>query len=837
MKDKIKKVLTITDKKERERAVYLLSFLLPLIMIVAILISKHVFPFGNKCILRTDFYHQYLPFHAELQNKLKNFESLFYTFKVGLGTNFITLFAYYLACPFNILLLLVGDNFVLEFITVVLTIKIALAGLTMSYYIVKRYNTSSFIVIFFSIFYAMSGYVGAYYWNIMWMDNIVLFPLLMLGFENVQNSKKPYLYIITLGLSILCNYYIGAITCFFLIIYFIFYNVLKEKKIKEIGINLLKTGIYSLIGVMISAILLSPIIFAFKTTASSDSSFPSKIKEYFTIIEVIGRHLPFTTVENGIENWPNLYSGVACFPLLTMYFLSKKYKTREKICYATLFMFFIATFSINVLDYIFHVFKYPNSLPCRHSFIYTFLLLTIAIKPLLKFDSVKVKDITLSFAIPVCLFIITEKMMKNEKVGFYSVYAAIIIMLVYLIIFLKYKNKKTDKNILLYVTVIFVCFEAFMNMYQTSISTITREDYMKNTQNIKAITAGIKQITNDFYRVERVDMKTKDDGAFMHFPSSSIFSSSAYADGTAFYKKVGMEASTNAYSITGSTPFMDSLLSVKYKVFEKEEENAKALNLREIANDGTVYMYQNIDTLPLSFVLTDDFLTNYDMSSGNPATVQNNFSRTLKLGTVLNKKNVEIAGTSANFKVEEEGDYYAFVRDKGIKEVTVNYPTTSKSFKNLNRGYLIELGYLDKDVEMGFRNDTNEDQLLIEVFRFNYETLNKVVKAINENAKFTIKSYREDRINYTMDVSKKGVCTVSLPYDEGFTVLVDGKKVEKKKVMDFMLGFDIDTGTHDIVITYIPKGFMLGAILSAVGILLLIAMAIIDKSKILKKQS
>ena len=114
MKSKINKVLTITDKKEKERAVFLLSFLLPLIMVVAILISKHVFPFGEKCILRTDFYHQYLPFHAELQNKLKNFESLFYTYKVGLGTNFITLFAYYLACPLNILLILVGDNFVLS---------------------------------------------------------------------------------------------------------------------------------------------------------------------------------------------------------------------------------------------------------------------------------------------------------------------------------------------------------------------------------------------------------------------------------------------------------------------------------------------------------------------------------------------------------------------------------------------------------------------------------------------------------------------------------------------------------------------------------------------------
>ena len=108
MRNRINKAINIIDKKEKERAIFFLSFLLPLIMIGAILISKHVYPFGDRCILRTDFYHQYLPFHAELQNKLKHFESLFYTFKVGLGTSFITLLAYYLVCPFNILLLIVG---------------------------------------------------------------------------------------------------------------------------------------------------------------------------------------------------------------------------------------------------------------------------------------------------------------------------------------------------------------------------------------------------------------------------------------------------------------------------------------------------------------------------------------------------------------------------------------------------------------------------------------------------------------------------------------------------------------------------------------------------------
>ena len=833
---KVNKTLEVSDKKEQEKAVYLLSFLLPFIMMVAILISKHVFPFGDKCILRTDFYHQYLPFHAELNNKLRNFESLFYTFKVGLGTNFITLLAYYLASPFNIILLLVSENYVLEYITVMVVLKIALAGLTMSYYLVKRYNTSSFVVIFFAIFYAMSGYIGAYYWNVMWLDNIVLFPLLIYGFENIQNGKKPFLYIITLGLSILCNYYIGTITCFFFVVYFIFYNVLKEKKPKEIGINFIKTGIYSAMGVMFSAILLIPVFYAFKTTASSDSTFPKSAREYFTIIEAIGRHLPFTTIENGIENWPNLYSGVACFPLITMYFLSKKYKLREKICYATLLLFFIASFSINVMDYIWHVFKYPNSLPCRQSFIYTFILLTLCIKPLLKFKSITIDDITKSFTIPVIILIIVEKTILNKKVGFYSVYAALIIMLVYLILFLRYKSKKSNKNILLYVIIIFVSFEAFINMYQTSISTINKPDYMKNTDIIKAMTKNIKTMNDDFYRVERAEMRTKDDGAFMHFPSSSIFSSSAYSAGSDFYKNVGMEASTNAYSITGSTPFADTLLAVKYKIYEKEIDHADVLNLRLLEKDEEkkVYMFQNIYTLPFSYMLTEKFLEDYDRSSGNPATVQNNFSRTLNLGTVLNKKTVEISGTNATFKADEEGDYYVFVRDKGIKEVTVTYPTTSKQFKNLNRGFFIELGYLDKGVEMKFRNDTNSDDLLIEVFRFNFDTLKKIVEKINSYADYKMISFKEDRINYTMNVKEEGKCIVTLPYDKGFKVMIDGKEVESEAIFDFFLGFKLEKGEHNILITYVPSGFKMGLLITFIGIISLISLYILDKKKVIK---
>ncbi|MBQ7743556.1 MAG: YfhO family protein [Lachnospiraceae bacterium] len=831
MLKKLDKYIKSFSKSEKEKTIFLLSFLLPFVMLIIIMIAKQVYPFGNKCILRTDFYHQYLPFYSELKYKLTHFRSFLYTYDVGLGTNFVTLYAYYLSCPFNILLFLVPQNFVLEFMTLMIVIKISLAGLTMSYYLVRRYKSDNYVIVVFAVLYAMSGYIGAYYWNIMWLDNIVLFPLLMLGTENVYNGKKPYLYIIILALSILCNYYIGVITCIFLIVYFVFYNILKNYDLKRFFKNFLLIAIYSIIAVLISAVLLLPVIMAFGTTASSGGTFPTEAREYFSFAKALGRHLVLSKSENGIEYWPNIYSGVICLPLLVLYFSSKKFKLKEKICYAILLLFFLASFSINILDYVWHVLKYPNSLPCRQSFIYTFILLTICIKPLLKYKNLKVKDLAYSFVGVIAGIVLLESALLSDKVEFYSIYVSIIFLLIYFVILIRLSSKKSRKVVVTGLLLIFISVETFVNMYQTSIYTITRGDYMQNVSDIRTIVKNLKTKTNDFYRIERVDMKAKDDGAFINFPSSSIFSSSSYKSGSDFYKQYGMEASTNAYSITGSTPFMDSILSVKYKVFENEFTDAADLNLRAIDKVGDVSMYQNIDTMPLSYMLDREFLANYDTTSGNPATIQNNFARTLGLDVMLVKNDIAINGIKAFFNVKESGDYYAFIRDKSIKEVTVSYATTSKQFKNMNRGYFIELGYLKAGSDIEFRNDTNEKDILMEVFRFDYDAFKNVINELKSYSDFHINDYTDSHISYSIDVKKDGKCVISLPYDEGFRVKVDGKEVKTEPVLNFLIGFDLDRGLHEIDLTYIPKGLRLGALLSILGIALLIAIYVYDRKR------
>ena len=119
------------------------AFLVPVMVMVIIFIQRKIFPFGEESFLRTDMYHQYAPFFSEFQYKLQNGGSLLYSWDVGMGINFSALYAYYLASPFNWLLLICPKKLVIEFMTYMIVAKIGLCGLTMHYYLRKHYRTFS----------------------------------------------------------------------------------------------------------------------------------------------------------------------------------------------------------------------------------------------------------------------------------------------------------------------------------------------------------------------------------------------------------------------------------------------------------------------------------------------------------------------------------------------------------------------------------------------------------------------------------------------------------------------------------------------------------------------
>ena len=205
----------------KSKAVYVLSFIVPLIIMLAIYIMRDIFPSGDNYYLRSDMYHQYAPFFSQLWEKIRTGESLAYSWDIGMGTNFLALFGYYLSSPVNWFVALFPQKWIVEVMDMIIVLKIALASFTFTYYLCKHNNKRHLSAAIFGMFYALSGFVTAYSWNLMWLDSVLLFPLIILGIEKLVNEGKGLLYSISLGMAILSNYYIAIMICISSVIYFV----------------------------------------------------------------------------------------------------------------------------------------------------------------------------------------------------------------------------------------------------------------------------------------------------------------------------------------------------------------------------------------------------------------------------------------------------------------------------------------------------------------------------------------------------------------------------------------------------------------------------------------
>ena len=229
-------------------------------------------------------YHQYAPFFSEFQYKLKQGGSLLYSWDIGMGVNFSALYAYYLASPVNWLIILCPKKFIIEFMTILIMVKTGLCGVTFTWYLDHHFEKKHFVAGVFGIFYALSGYMAAYSWNIMWLDCIFLLPLILYGLEQLVQEKKGLFYCVTLGLSILSNYYISIMICIFMVMYVIVQVILyPPKKIKDLVATGVRFGFYSLLAGGLAAVVLLPEIYALQATASGDFDFPKTISCYFSI--------------------------------------------------------------------------------------------------------------------------------------------------------------------------------------------------------------------------------------------------------------------------------------------------------------------------------------------------------------------------------------------------------------------------------------------------------------------------------------------------------------------------------------------------------------------------
>ena len=828
----------ISDKL-KFRIGYALSFLIPVIILVGIFIGRKVFPFGDEIYLRSDCYHQYAPFHKELYRKLTEGGSLLYSWNIGMGVNFTALYSYYLASPVNLLLgLIAPTGNILIAIDIFIIIKTGLCGLTCGYYLHKRYGGKNLSFAAIAVFYALSSYMAAFSWNIMWLDCLVLLPLIVLGMDKIIKENKYFLYTIALGLSIFSNYYISIMICIFLVFYFIvrMLSTCPTEGFFKYTFSRVKSFVIgSLIAGGLGACMILPEIAALSYTVSGEFKFPEQWQNYFSIIEMISRSMMNVEVSIFNAHEPNVYCTVGIFMFLPMYFLCKKINIKEKYGTGFLIGLFLISFNTNIPNYLFHGMHFPNSLPARESFIYIFVLVTVVYQVIVHIDCFTKKQIAGSFFGGLGVMLLIEELYVNDTYTFDIIYMSMLFLVFYFIVTMALRNKKINKTFIVYVLFIVCIAEATINSdHEKSYSTTTYSAYLEDNKAIENLVNKIED--NSFYRIEKLNRKTKNDAAWNNYYGVSIFSSTANGNFTEFLGRLGFEKSTNAYSYYGSTPFTSALLSVKYVLSNNLIETPYLMSLYNYDEEASRYLYKLDYTLPLGFMIPSDFSDNWLCEGNNPFAVQNSFVES-STGYVDMFTQV-YAGCKGSYTViepTEDCDLYVYVTNyvDNISWDIENADGTSGdqgSASGLNHRQIVHIGDVTAGSKITVSSGDAVSSLQLYAYAFHQDVFDIAFNALSSQG-LQISEFEDTYIKGSINAKEDGLMYTSIIYDRGWKAYIDGKEVEISSINEALLAIPVPAGTHTIELKYCPENLVSGLVITIISIGLLTFLIIWDKKK------
>ncbi|MDE5964952.1 MAG: YfhO family protein, partial [Eubacterium sp.] len=414
-----------------------------------------------------------------LYDRVVNHQSFIYSWTSGGGSSFLGNYFNYLSSPLSVIIFFFDKEDISFAISFLVSVKCLLSACTFTYYLKKSQHKHSYMTAVFGVFYAFSAYFLAYYWNVMWLDGMILLPLIALGIENIINKGNGKLYIISLALLFISSYYMGFMCCIFAVLYFIAYylissnvnDVISPEKIYEKKYSLkaqynnkfinrgVKFALYSIISAMLCAVTLIPTFIILRSCSATSDNFPSTFESYFNIFDFITSHLAGleTTIRSsGDDVLPNVYSGMLAAILMPLYIVNKNIKLKEKAVYIVLMLLFLFSFDNNCLNFIWHAFHFPNDLPFRFSYMYSFILLVVGYKAISKIRSLEIRDITFVGILWV-LFIVLAQKMSTTKMMETTIYTSIAFVIIWTGYLCLVKNGKADKMIVSALAVL-ICF-------------------------------------------------------------------------------------------------------------------------------------------------------------------------------------------------------------------------------------------------------------------------------------------------------------------------------------------------------------------------------------------
>ena len=882
MTDRIKSTL------KNNRYVYI-SGAAALFIILLVYFCYEIIPFGDRIIYRMDLYHQYGPLFTELYDRLTSGESLIYSWNSGLGSSFLGNFYNYLSSPISFIILLFGRNNTFEAVAAMIAIKSVLSAMSMSYYLKTSQKSNGFAISAFGIMYAFSGYFIAYYWNVMWIDAMYLLPFIILGIERIIDTGKCKIYIISLALAIFSNYYIGYMLCIFSCLYFIYYYVCSLSKIKSKKIHIEKKGFLNKIsnsfllnsgfrfavsslavGIML-LFMLVPLVSILNSSSATTGTAPDEYKSYFNIFDFLANHLAGlepTIRSSGEDVLPNIYCGMLTVLLIPLYLFSKRISSTEKIASTVLLAVMYFSFNINFINFFWHGFHFPNDLPYRQSFMHSFILLVLAFKALKNIDEYNKKQI-LAVGIGVIAFVILAQKLGSKNVDDFTVIVTIVFTVLLTIVLGMIVSKKAQMYALSVMLICSVAAETIVANTDHYIANQSKESFASDYVDFKPLQQEISKNDDSlFYREELSDLRARMDPCWYDYNGASIFSSMAYEKVANFQKDIGLYGNKiNSFTYNPQTPVYNSMFSLKY-IYDKSNLISDCEYYSQKAENKLYKVYENNYMLNIAYPVSDKIInwkasefatpveaqesyfelatgvdgiynriTDFEIVYGNILSIDE-FS--INEGTfALNKISNEYNGSiTIDITAKDTSNIYIYVYSRNLDTVSVLSPKITTTM-TVNDGYILDLGSHNYgeiiSVELPLKEDVSTANVDFIAFTINNE---KFVEGYNKlhEGQLEYTKFDETVIEGTFTAEDNEVLYTSIPYDKGWNVYIDGKKVNKNDlfaVSDALLGVKTTSGEHNIKFVYETLGLRECTVISAVFVLILLAFSFFATNKLL----
>ena len=677
-----------------------------------------------------------------------------------------------------------------------------------------------------------------------WLDVFILIPLIITGLHLLITEKKFILYFTSLSILFIQNYYFGYMTALFLIFWYLCQISWDFKTRKSSVLDFIIT---SFLAGMTSLIMTLPTLFDLQTHGEKLTEVTKFQTESSWYLDLFAKQFigSFDTTKYGAI--PMIFVGLLPFILTILFFTLKSIKFHVKLIYAIFFAFLIASFYIEALDLFWQGMHTPNMFLHRYAWIFSTLLIYTAAEVLNRLREIKIWNFLISLFLVVTGFLATIYLKSHYSfLTNLNILLTLEFLIVYSLLLLAVIKKFISVNLFAILISLFIMVEISLNA-SSQMDGIAKEwgfaSRSAYSRDIPAMESFSTYIENQFTRTEKLQTQTGNDSMKFNYNGISQFSSVRNRSASSTLDKLGFKSSGTNLNLryANNSILADSLFGIQYNISETPIDK---YGFQDVYQKDNLTLYENQFSLPIAFasqsVYNDvkfnehtldnqaSFLNqlanvNFDYFSPIP---HDKIENTNDLISVTSSSN-EDAAIQYQIEVPENSQVYLsftnlhFSNDKQKKvDILVNGEknifTTDNAFSFFNLGYTKEKKTFN--IHVNFPGNSQVSFESPTFYRLDTQTFTEAIQKIKEQP-VTV-STSKNKVFATYDVQQDTSIFFTIPYDKGWSAYQDGKKIEIKQAQTGFMKVDVPKGKGTITLSFIPNGFITGAICSFTSLLL-----------------